>query len=238
MSDLERQLREHYQSQQLSDARARAILDAGREASRRTRLKRRWLLGLAAVLVIGLGLAEGVRRFERARPLPGGVLPVEVAATVKEFFSRPDYELPQVSATPGELTKWLRGQGAPAAFELPPAFANLASFGCRVFDVQGERVYLICFFLDGATDNAAAGMMRKQMVVTAPDGSMMKKDRPLVHLVFAPRTAFRDPPRPGTRVQLPPAGDWNFRSWSTDSLVYLIAATAPAERLAELSRSN
>lgn len=144
-----------------------------------------------------------------------------------------------MSSVPGELTAWLRTQGAPASFELPPAFANLSSFGCRVFDVQGERVYLICFFLDGgASDPAAGGMMKKQMVVTGPDGTMMKKDRPLVHLVFAPRSAFRNPPRPGTRVPLPPSGDWNFQMWSTDQMVYLVAAAAPAERLLELAATN
>lgn len=238
MSDLERQLREHYQSQQLSAARARAILDAGRRAAVRAQ-RRRWLLGLAALLVVGLGLVELARRNKSVDAQPARILPTEVAAVVKTFFSQPGYELPRVSAVPGELTAWLRAQGAPASFALPPAFAKLSSFGCRVFDVQGERVYLICFFLDDAgSDPAAGGMMKKQMVVTAPDGTMMKKDRPLVHLVFAPRAAFREPPRPGALVQLPPSGDWNFRVWAQDDLVYLVAAAAPADRLAKFTATN
>ena len=196
------------------------------------------MLGLAAVLVIGLGRGEWVRRSQLGDAETAGVLPTEIAATVQTFFSQPDYELPRVSSVPAELTAWLLEQGAPASFELPPAFANLSSFGCRVFDVQGERVYLICFFLDGAGDAAAEGMMKKQMVVTAPDGTMMKKDRPLVHLVFAPRSAFREAPRPGSRVQLPPSGDWNFQLWSEQDLVYLVAGTLPADRLAELAAAN
>jgi hypothetical protein len=239
MSDFDHQLREHYEGQRLSADRARVILEAGREAARRRQTRRRWLIGLAALLVVCLGLAEMSRRIQRNALPQHGVLPMEVAATVQEFFSQPDYQLPRVSSVPGELTEWLRAQGAPASFELPPAFANLPSFGCRVFDVHGERVYLICFFLDGgAADGAAEGMMKKQMVVTAPDGTMMKKDRPLVHLVFAPRSAFRDPPVPGTTVPLPARGDWNFQTWSTDEVVYLVAAAAPAERLRDLAAAN
>jgi hypothetical protein len=237
MSDLERQLREHYQSQELPATRARAILDAGRKAGARTR-GRRWILGLAALLVIGWGLGEWVRRTQFRDATPARILPEQIAATVQAFFSQPDYELPQVSSVPAELAAWLRGQGAPASFVLPPAFANLSSFGCRVFDIQGERVYLICFFLDGAGDPAVDGMMKKQMVVTAPDGTMMKKDRPLVHLVFAPRSAFREAPSPGSRVQLPPSGDWNFQTWSGEGLVYLVAGTISADRLAEFAAAN
>jgi hypothetical protein len=238
MSDLEHQLREHYERQQMSAVRARAIIDAGRKAAARTR-RRRWILGLAALLVLGLGVSEVARRWVKQEKGAVGILPKDVAATVQTFFSQPNYELPRVSSVPAELSAWLRTQGAPASFELPPAFANLSSFGCRVFDVSGERVYLMCFFLDGAApDPAANGMMKKQMVVTAPDGTMMKKDRPLVHLLFAPRSAFREPPKPGTPVQLPPSGDWNFYAWSKDDLVYLVAAAAPAETVAGFTRLN
>jgi hypothetical protein len=78
--------------------------------------------------------------------------------------------------------------------------------------------------------------LKKEMVVTAPDGTMMKKNRPLVHLVVAPRAAFRDAPVPGSRVRLPVAGEWNFEVWSQDDQVYLVAAAVPAGRIAELAR--
>jgi hypothetical protein len=236
MSDFERQLREHYQHQQLSAERADAILKAGRTAALRAR-RRRWMLALAAVVVLGFGVFGLTKRGVTRNST--GVLPETVAEVVKSFFSQPDYELSRVSSVPEELAEWLRSQGAPASFELPQKFASLPSFGCRVFDVEGERVYLICFFLDGAADDStAAGMMKKQMVVTAPDGTMMKKDRPLVHLVFAPRAAFRDPPAPGARVQLPSNGDWKSYAWSEGELVYLVVSTISSSDLEQFAAAN
>jgi hypothetical protein len=64
---------------------------------------------------------------------------------------------------------------------------------------------------------------------------MMKKNRPLVHFVVAPRAAFRETPKPGTRVALAGIGEWNFQTWSQDDLVYVLAANTPPERLATIA---
>jgi hypothetical protein len=103
---------------------------------------------------------------------------------------------------------------------------------------DGERVFLLCFFLDVSPAELASGaMIKKEMAVTGPDGSMMKKSRPLVHLVFAPRSAFQEPVAPGTRVSLASRGEWNFQTWSQDDIVYLVAGTIPPERLVALARA-
>src|SRR5688572_14174125 len=204
MADFQRHLHEHYESQKLPDERMRAIIEAGRVAAVRRAATRRWLFAAAAVVVIGLGIYSGVRAWRGGRPGgPGMIAPADVAAAVANYFSRPEYQLARVSADPADLARWLRENGAPASFSVPRALAALPSFGCQVHDVNGQRVYLICFFLDvSAAEVAAGGMVKKEMVVTAPDGTMMKKNRPLVHFVVAPRAAFRETPKPGTRVAL------------------------------------
>lgn len=238
MSDLERQLRQHYEEQALPDGRVQAILAAGRAAARRRVWRRYWFAAAAAVVVLGaawLGLRPGAKF--APEPL-AGIRPDEVGAAVERFFAPPDYRLSQISGNPAELMQWLKAQGAPPSFTLPAGLVNLPSFGCQVLNVQGQRVFLICFFLDVTpAELAAGGMIKAEMVVTAPDGTMMKKNRPLAHLVVAPASTFRSPPAAGTRVRFAGTGEWNFESWSQDGLVYLVAAAAPADKVAAAARS-
>jgi hypothetical protein len=237
MSDFEKQLRQHYEEQALPDARVQAILAAGRAAERARVRRRYWLAAAAAVVVLGLGWL-GLRPGPRIIDAPAaGIRPDEVGAAVERFFAPPDYRLSQVSGNPAELMQWLKTQGAPPSFTLPAGLGSLPSFGCQVLDVRGQRVFLICFFLDVTpAELAAGGMIKAEMVVTAPDGSMMKKNRPLAHLVVAPASAFRSPPAAGTRVRFAGTGEWNFESWSQDGLVYLVAAAAPADKVAAAAR--
>jgi len=240
MADLEDQLRQHYESQQLPVERARAILAAGRTAAAaRARRTRRWL-GAAAAVLLGLGTYVGTSYFGGGdlAVTARGIVPQDAAAAVIAHFSRPDYQLGAISADHAALAKWLRDHGGPASLAIPKAMAGLPSFGCQVLEASGQKVYLICFFLDVSSEEVKPGGMptKRERVVIAPDGTMMKKDRPLVHLVVAPRAAFGAAPAPGTWVNLPEVGEWNFRVWSQDDLVYMVAAAAPAERLAELGR--
>jgi hypothetical protein len=201
MSEFERQLREHYESQNLPEERLRATLAAGREAAKRHAARRRTLLVAAALIVTGLGLYSIVRTQLGDRSPLQRIVPGEAAAAIAGYFSQPGYQLARVSANPSELAQWLRANGAPPSFAIPRPLLDMPSFGCHVLDVRGQRVFLICFFPDvSPAELAAGGMIKNEMVVTAPDGTMMKKTRPLVHLVFAPRDAFREPPAPGTRV--------------------------------------
>jgi hypothetical protein len=234
MSDFQRQLRKHYEEQSLPADRVQAILTAGRKAAGKRGSRITWFAAAAAVVMIGV-IAFGVRDRNDSSRIDGGdgIRPQEVGAAVQLFFSQPAYQLTQESSNPSDLTQWLRAQGAPASFTLPRAMAALPSFGCRVLEVRGQRVYLICFFLDVTpAELAAGGMIKSEMVVTAPDGTMMKKNRPLVHLVVAPAGTFRDPPQPGTRVRFSGTGEWNFETWSQDGVVYVAAGAIPPERLA------
>ncbi len=193
MADFESDLRRHYGSQQLSDARAHAILAAGRAAVLRAG-RRRWLGGMAAAILLGLGGAVtwwgGAQRINVQ----------DAAAAVVVHFAQPDYTMAEISADRATLERWLREHGGPAHIDVPAGLRELPSFGCQVLEARGQSVFLICFFLDSLP--VAPGTMppKKDMVVTALDGTVMKKVRPLVHLVVVPRAAFRDVPAPGTRV--------------------------------------
>lgn len=226
-------MRQHYEGKELPAARAQAILAAGRAAARARARRTYWFAAAAAVVVLGLSWFGLRPAAESPRGPANGIRPEDVGAAVARFFSAPDYRLAQVSGNPAELLGWLKAQGAPTAFTVPGGMVGLPSFGCQVLEVSGQRVYLICFFLDVTpAELAAGGMIKSEMVVTSPDGTMMKKNRPLVHLVVAPAGAFRDPPDVGSRVRFAGTGEWNFEAWSQDGLVYVAAATAPAARVA------
>ena len=238
MDDFKQQLRRHYQGQQLPADRVQEILAAGREAARVRASRARWRMAAAAAVILGLGIFGASASF-RGRIGQFGtprIATTAVASAVVSYFADPNYQLPQVSADRGVLVKWLQLHGGPSTFQVPPALAGLSSYGCQVLDVQGQKVYLICFLLDTPLANTPPGAMpaKKMMVTVGPSGQMMKKSVPLVHLVVAPKSGFIDPPKPGERIILPSTGEWNFTAWTQGDQVYLAAAALPAERLSSL----
>jgi hypothetical protein len=236
MDDLKSQLRRHYDGQQLPADRVQEILAAGREAAA-ARASRAWwrMAAAAAVIVLGLGIFGATSYFHPRAESPR-IAAATVAGAVVNYFSDPNYQLPLVSADRSMLVEWLRQHGGPAHFEVPPAMAGLSSYGCQVLDVQGQKVFLICFQLDAPAANPTPGAMpeKKMMTVVGPDGQMMKKSRPLVHLVVAPKNLFAATPQTGERLVLPATGDWNFATWTNGDQMYVAAAALPADRLAGL----
>jgi hypothetical protein len=237
MSDFQRKLREHYESQALSERRVREILQAGAvAAARRRRLQRWW--GLAAVLVLG-GIGASVTLVKRSDSpaLIARLDPVSseaVTAAVTQFFSRPDYQLAQTSADVISLADWLQEQGAPA-FTIPKNLRDRPSYGCQILEVGDQRLFLMCFFLDATAADSVDGMpIKREMVVTAADGTMMKKNQPLVHLIIVPRAALPAAPSPGTWVSLPAKDTWNFEIRAQDTVVYIAAGETTSDRLRAL----
>ena len=235
MDDLKQQLRRHYDGQQLPADRVQEILAAGREAAAARASRAWWRMATAAVVILGLGIL-GAATYFRGRVESPRIPTAAVASAVVDYFSDPNYQLPQVSADRGVLVEWLRQHGGPANFEVPPAMAGLSSYGCQVLEVQGQKVYLICFLLDAPPANVPAGAMpeKKMMTVVGSDGQMMKKTRPLVHLVVAPKGIFSETPRSGERIVFPATGDWNFTTWTKGDQIYVAAAVLPADQLAGL----
>jgi len=232
MDDLSKQLRRHYDGQQLPEDRVREILALGRAVREERASRAWWRMAAAAAVLLGLGIF-GASAYLRGRgELHQTTVPF-VARTVVDYLSDPTHQLPVVSTDRAMLLEWLRQRGGPANFEVPPAMTALSSLGCQVLEVQGQKVYVICFFLDEPSVGLPAGVMpeKKMMVAVGPDGTMMKKSRPLVHLMVAPKAMFSAPPRPGDPAVLPLEGAWNIATWTRGDQVYTAAAVLPADKL-------
>ncbi len=236
MDNLEQQLRRHFESQQLPAARVQEILAAGRAAAAKRR-RVFWQAAAAALVMLALGL-WGAGAYFRGQAGPPVIATKAVADAVADYFSAPDYQLSQVSPDRRVLVDWLREHGGPDVFDVPAAMAGLSSYGCEVLDVQGQKVFLICFLLDAPAPGTPAGAMpeKKMMITTSPDGQMMKKSLPLVHLVVAAKGQFATPPRPGEQIVLPGKTDWHFATWTQGDQVYIAAGALPADQLAGLVR--
>ncbi len=236
MDNLEQQLRRHFESQQLPAARVQEILAAGRAAAAAKRRRVFWQAAAAALVMLALGL-WGAGGYFRGQAGPPVIATKAVADAVADYFSTPDYQLSQVSPDRRVLVDWLREHGGPDVFEVPTAMAGLSSYGCQVLDVQGQKVFLICFLLDPPAPGIPAGTMpeKKMMITTSPDGQMMKKTLPLVHLVVAARGQFSTLPKPGERIVLPGKADWHFATWTLGDQVYIAAGALSADKLASLA---
>jgi hypothetical protein len=237
MDNFEKQLRQHFDSQQLPAARVQEILAAGRAAGQARRHRRVfWRVAAAAAVLLGLWAVRGVPSKTSEPPL---IAAETVAKTVAAYFSQSDYTLSHVSADPNILVEWIRNHGGPQTFSVPATMAGLSSYGCQVLEIQGQKVHLICFVLEGdlppVTDVAMP--TKKMMTVTTSDGQMMKKKRTLVHLVVAARDHFAATPQPGERVVLALPDSWHFTSWTEGKQVYIAAAMIPADHLAALVKA-
>ena len=240
MDDLKQQLRRHFEGQQLPADRVQEILAAGRQATAKRESRAWWRTVAAAAVILGLGV-YGTTSYFRNRTgqvESPRITANAVAGAVVRYFSDPNYQLPQVSADRHVLVEWLRQHGGPADFNVPPAMSGLSSYGCQVLEVRGQKVFLICFLLDAPLANTPPGTMpvKKMMVTVGPDGQMMKKTRPLAHLVVAPKAIFSEPPQPGARIVVPATAEWNFSAWTQGDQVYVAVAALPADRLNALVR--
>jgi hypothetical protein len=203
MSELRKQIRDHYDAQTLPADKAEAILAPGRGAEKVIHHPQRWrLLALAASVVVAVGLAiwwpRGAERVSFA----------VLAPRVVEFFGTPP-ELPKRSQKPEELRAWLLAQGAPANFQIPARLRGLESLGCQVVDVHGRPAWLTCFWRE-----------------KKPDGSGGE----LVHLWAVRRGDFKDGP-PSAAPQYHEESGWSFASWAEGDMIYTVATAAPMEKL-------
>lgn len=211
MSDLRKQLRDHYDAQSLSSDKVEAILaQGGGEAkgesgpSKVVAFSRAWRWALVAAAGFVLFAAGVLWWPQEGRPISYAVL----APRVIEFFGTPP-ELPKRSQDPAELRAWLVAQGAPKDFQIPAKLQALSGFGCQVVDVQGRPAYLACFW--------------REKKPGVDEGE-------LVHLWVTHRRDFRDAP-PGATPQFRELDGWSFASWSEGDAIYTVAIAAPLEKL-------
>ena len=204
MSDLRKQIHDHYDAKSLSAERAEAILVRGRGTGKVVKFpsRRRVLLALAASVIATAGLAIWWQ--QQSSRLSFAVLPPRVV----EFFRTPP-ALPKQSQNPEELRAWLLTQGAPADFQIPKKLRGLESLGCQVVDVHGRPAWLTCFWRE-----------------KRPDGSGGE----LVHLWIVKRDDFKNGPSSAS-PQMHEESGWSFASWTEGNLIYTLATPAPMEKL-------
>lgn len=213
MSDLRKQIHDHYDARSLPPEKVDAILAKGRAVAageegskitpmvpRGSRIRR--MLAVAASVAL-LGGIIGLWFYPRS-----GVDYAAARRVVVGFFAK-EHTYSTVSKDPEELRQWALAHGAPAGFQIPPKLQSLPGKACTLLDVDGRPAFLICF-----------------MTVDASG----KQDGGMVHLVVARRRDFRNVPRSRTPSDIA-EGDWNFATWVDGAIVYSIAAPAPPEKV-------
>ena len=217
MSDLRKQLHEHYDARALSPEKVEGILARGRAAAAgesgaeaaniaqfpiRRRKPYGWMMALAATLLLFAGIA-GFWRHEAAKAPFAAVAP-----RIIDFFAhQPD--LKKAPQDKEELHAWQVARGAPAGFHIPASLMPLESVACDVVDVQGRKTYLSCFWREQRPDRG---------------------DHELIHLLVGRRSDFRGAP-PVSQTERRELNGWSFASWSDGSIVYTLAVAAPPEKL-------
>ncbi|GAB5560265.1 MAG: hypothetical protein SynsKO_19120 [Synoicihabitans sp.] len=262
MDEPEKQFRDFYQDKSMSSERLADVLAEGRRlAEEHNRRKLFWrtasiAAGLAVVGCVGwLALSKQTSGPQTPTiaeaQIPSGITLPALQEEVVAFFSDPDYELDQISLNQSELLAYLKEQGAPGEIAIPAGIEALDNLGCEVLSIDGQQVYIMCFYLDGVPRDADGVAMpgKKPMMAGAPPEAapsdpvansdapppMMKKPAALVHLVTIPRDQFQGAPAVGDPVSISQEGMWGFATWAVGDVVYVAASPAEAERFAALA---
>ena len=131
-----------------------------------------------------------------------------VPERIIEFFATKQ-KVDPAPQSKDELRTLLIQRGAPANLRIPASLQPLENAACQVVDVQGQKVYLACFWR------------------VAGEGRGLPE---LVHLVVARRSDFRNPPA-ADKPQLSEHDGWGFASWTEGDIIYTLAAAAPLDTL-------
>lgn len=216
MSDLRKQVRDHYDAQPLSKEKVEALLAAGRisvpaddgavvRGSRWTG----WIGAVAAVLVLAVTGTWWMQRDS------GVVAFAEVAPRVVEFFGAKP-ELVKAPQDKSDLKEWLVSKGAPQEFVIPSALIALESAACQVVDVGGKQTYLSCYW-----------RVNKEG----------RDESDLIHLLIARADDFRGEPTSGKTMTTEVDG-WSFASWTKGDVIYTLAAAAPLDKVSPFISVN
>lgn len=206
MSKLRKQIRDYYDSRELSREKVDAILAEGRgETPQRATRRKAPLAPLAAIAAVLVGLLGALGLW--ANRDEGVDYAALRSAVIGFFVGEPAYGV--MSGSPDDLRSWALEHGAPPEFRIPETLRVLPGKGCSVLDVDGKAVYMLCF------------------MTVDPTG---KQDGGMIHLVIARPDDFADPVDSGTPV-LSAEGGWNFAAWRDGEVLYTLAAPLPKDVL-------
>lgn len=209
MSNLKKQIRDHYDAQELPPQKVSEILSSAADLTDdkadslpgRRNLKR-FLLSIAAMVAIAISGALMMN------PNAPKVSLSELYPTVIGLFQ---VKSPLVPApeTKAKMREWLLAQGAPPEFEIPASLQDLENAACDVIDVHGSKAYLSCYWR-----------------VQSPD----RGDHELIHLLIARTRDFKDLPATA-KPQVKEIDGWSFASWKQGAVVYTLATATTREKL-------
>ncbi len=184
-----------------------AILAGGRISRRPAAWAKPWVWALAAcaVLLLGAGMLWQRQvpnsRHSTLNSQPPLALWQREALNFLENGPRLDHE----AKDPRQLVSWLEAKDAVAPAAMPPGLGDLLAAGCKILDVRGRQVSVLCFH--------------------RPDGG-------LVHLVVTKRapgeTVIGDEPA------WQQTGRWTTASWSSAGQDYMLTTDGPREDLSAL----
>ena len=123
------------------------------------------------------------------------------------FVSRGEYSLQLTSDSFAEVKRHLSRNGSAAGQITPSELAKLATYGCQIFEWNGETITLICF---------------------------QASDLGIVHFFVVDARALKDPP--GQVRQFSPVESWASASWRDGNTAVLVVSPAAVEDLRQFLR--
>ncbi|MEO6005065.1 MAG: hypothetical protein ABIZ04_07995 [Opitutus sp.] len=226
-------IRQYYQNQHLAAETAGRILAKGRVLAKRRRRFIAVTLSAAAALVLCVGAA--MLRVGSAKSPTVLITATDVQQAVMHYFAFPERPLSSHSGNPVALQHWLQTKQAPADFTLPGSLKAAQSIGCRVLNVQGRQVSLMCFYADSVQPGAAGPPGRALYSAVGRAWTfVLGAPRPMIHLIVASRSDFQAPPEPGALVRLNPREGWRFVAWTVGEKVFFAASAHPNVAIEEI----
>ena len=226
MSEDSSPVRQHYEQQNLPAEMAERILARGRMLAKRRR--RIVALGWSMAAVVALCLGATLWRVTPAETPGTLITTADVQHAISHYFAFPERPLSRRDSNPVSLQKWLETKHAPADFALPGSLKKAQSIGCRVLNVHGRQVSLICFYADSVQPNVAStGGRATYSALGRAWTFVFGPPRPMIHLVTASRSDFKDPPAPGGLVRAESIDGWRFVTWTVGEKVFVAASDHP-----------
>jgi hypothetical protein len=156
-----------------------------------------WLAAAAAIVLFGgigfLALLPDSKPFTVA----------SVTAEIGRLKREGRISLGAMVSDPEQIQRWLKEHDGPHDFAVPIGLTSQVPLGCQVLDINGNKVSLVCFRIEGGQ---------------------------IVHLLVMDSRRLADPPAIGKPFLLQ-EGDLAFATWSTGDRTYVIASRGPAESL-------
>jgi hypothetical protein len=144
----------------------------------------------AACVAIGL-LALGL--FNLKGPSTSGSFQDSVA----HFAATQDLTPKHMTADMKEIRTWLAEKDGPSQFNLPKSIEELASIGCQVADLDGQKVSIVCFWVN-------------------------QENKEAVHLFVADRFKIKNPPPYNAPPVYAKNGKIVTASWSDSKYAYTL----------------